>query len=169
MPGLITCNNCMDVGYVLWDGVARGCTCDTGRAWEENRRKNMRGSAGNGEGRELLPPGGDVLLSQARREAVGLPIGALEERLPVRGVVTADAMEQANLAVDEARAVAVQLSSALAAMLADIGEGVPTQTLLERWTPATQGLPEWAAPAIVRAGNARTRKASAAAAPLTPQ
>lgn len=165
---LTACTSCMDAGFVMWDGTARACVnCDAGHAWEERRRGNISG-AGNSEGRDSLPPGGDVLLAQARRAAAGLPVGALEERLPVRGVVSADAMAEAALAVEEARMLAKQLSSALAALLADAADKVPHETLIERWTPAVEGLPEWAEPAIRKTGTGRVRKASAAAAPLTP-
>jgi hypothetical protein len=169
MP-LLTCTECLDTGFRSWDGVPRACpSCDIGRAWETNRRRALDPSTGNSEGRQLLPPGGDVLLAQARRDAVGLPLGAIEEGLPVRGVVPAHVLLATEQAVQEARATAVSLSSAFAACLADLEEGVAVSNVLDRWKPALVDLPEWAEPMMNRsAGRNRTRKATAIAAPLTP-
>lgn len=166
----LSCTECLDNGYRVIDGEARSCpVCAVGAEWERTRHKALKGSgtAGNSEGRMSLPPGGDVLLAQARREAAGLPIGALEEGLPVRGVVNAAVLEEVQEAVLEARSVAVTLSSSLAALLEDIDQGVPKATLLERWRPALEELPQWAEPALVKTGRAKTRKASSVAAPLS--
>lgn len=119
--GTAACLSCLDKGWRMVDGTPSPCACDAGRAWQK------RAYPGDGpwQGPNNLPPGGDVLLAQARREAAGVPVGA-ESGAPVRAMLIDDVLVQGAL-------------EHIAALAGELGENVPARRAALEWLAA---LPE---------------------------
>lgn len=100
------CATCGGSGVIIFDGHPSGCNdCERGRTFAQKGRESRE------RARQQLPPGGDVLIAQARREAAGLPLGQLgddPDPAPVRAVLDTDrrALDQALDDLAQARGVA---------------------------------------------------------------
>jgi hypothetical protein len=124
----INCTSCMDAGFVIWDGVPRECgNCDAGRDWAQRGGRAPRAEMDP----RRLPPGGDVLLTEAKRQAAGLP----------PGVIGGEVMVRATLEVEP-------LVHELVRTLDDCTRDIPGAS--ERAVELLGGLPEWAIPDDVR-------------------
>lgn len=119
--------SCMDAGYTVWDGVPRACgNCSTGREWEQNGGKRKTAVRAELDPR-TLPPGGDVMITEMKRSAAGLP----------PGVIGADVVIQASLAE-------IPMLHDLVRALDDLTRDVPGAA--ERAVQVLGGLPAWAIP-----------------------
>lgn len=124
----INCTSCMDHGFVMFDGVPRECgNCEAGREWAANGGLAPRAEMN----RHRLPPGGEVLLTEAKRRAAGLP----------PGVIGSEVMVRATLEVEP---IVHELVTALDDCTRDVPGAV------ERAVEILGGLPEWAIPDDVR-------------------
>lgn len=116
-----TCLSCMDKGWRMIDRTPSACHCDAGRDWSK------RAYPGDGpwEGPRNLPPGGDVLAAQAKREAAGIPVGAVQGA-PIRALLVDDTLVQSAL-------------EHVAALASELAEDVPARVAAVEWV---EGLPE---------------------------
>lgn len=123
----------MDAGYVIYDGTPRACgNCDAGRYFTESGGKQLRHVPRSELDPMTLPPGGDVMVTEMKRRAAGLPVG----------VIGSDVVVRASIA--ETPHV-----HDLVRVVDDLLRDVPGAA--ERATAVLGGLPEWAIPEDVAA------------------
>lgn len=152
MPGMPSCQSCLDAGYVMQDGEPYACHCDLGKAWAARRYTG----SGPYASPHQLPPGGEVMARQAAREAAGIPVGALEGRAPIRAMLIDDETMSASL-------------QWVARLLSCLDEGHPERKAAIEWL---MKLPEQyratMPPITAPARTSRSRTGRRSAAPVTP-
>ena len=124
----VKCMNCMDAGFVQYDGVPRACgSCDAGRDYAANGGRKLTHAPRADANPMTLPPGGDVLITEMKRREAGVPAG----------VIGSDVVIQASLAE-------LPMLHDLVRALDDLTRDVPGAA--ERAVEVLGGLPEWAIP-----------------------
>jgi hypothetical protein len=86
----VSCLDCMDAGFVMMDGHPRACHCEAGRAYEQNGGRRLATVPRSELDPRTMPPGGVVLVTEARRAAAGLPPGVLGGDVLVRATIEAE-------------------------------------------------------------------------------
>jgi hypothetical protein len=126
---------CMDAGFRMYDGTPSPCpNCDAGARFEQTGGR-IPDSVATVPRSELnpmrLPPGGDVMITEMKRQAAGLPVGVIGSEVLVRAQVEAQ-----------------PLVHDLVRLVDDFTRDTPGTA--ERAVEALGGLPEWAIPDDVR-------------------
>lgn len=131
----VKCMECMDAGYRIWNGVPSPCpACDAGAVYEQSLRTGGKDIATVPRAElnpRQLPPGADVMLTEMKRQAAGLPVGVIGSDVLVRAQVEAQ-----------------PLVHELVRLLDDFVRDVPG--VHERAVEAMEAVPAWAIPDDVR-------------------
>lgn len=125
---------CMDAGYRMYDGTPSPCpNCDAGARFEQSGRnaRTLESVPRSELNARTLPPGGDVLVTEMKRQAAGLPVGVIGSDTLIRAQVEAQ-----------------PLVHELVRLVDDFTRDVPGVT--ERAVEALAALPAWAVPDDVR-------------------
>lgn len=147
--GTAACLSCLDKGWRMFDGKPYACSCKAGMDWT---KRTYRGD-GPWEGPNNLPPGGEVLVAQAKREAAGVPVGAAAGA-PIRAMLVDDTVLQSAL-------------EHVARLASELAEDVPARRSALEWVAS---LPEHYRVTVpqVTAPAGRRRNRGASAMPLVP-
>jgi hypothetical protein len=118
----------MDAGYVIYDGTPRACgNCDAGREFEQAGGRRLNRVPRAELNPRILPPGGDVLITEMKRRDAGLPVGVIGSDVLIRAQVEAQ-----------------PLVHDLVRLVDDFTRDTPGVD--ERAIELLGGLPEWAIP-----------------------